>query len=154
MVLRFRGEDPDQSFGVEGFQNCFWLVCSTSSTPQVKTSAPAPSSSSVCPPIFPMASSSDSEKEWRAPDNPHAPPPRKRPNDSPEFKQNPWQGTAVHNARTEPSFYSREHKSGLEPNSLQLLGPLGVKRRLTGSLGSKTNSKKRPYGLRKQFFTF
>ena len=64
---------PRSELRVEGFQNCFWLVCSTGSTPQVtavmpEISAP-PSSSSVCPLLsFPMASSSDSEKEWRAPD--------------------------------------------------------------------------------------
>ena len=45
---------PRSELRVEGFQNCFWLVCSTGSTPQVtavmpEISAP-PSSSSVCPP--------------------------------------------------------------------------------------------------------
>ena len=45
---------PRSDLRVEGFQNCFWLVCSTGSTPQVtavmpEISAP-PSSSSVCPP--------------------------------------------------------------------------------------------------------
>ena len=58
---------------MEGFQNCFWLVCSTGSTPQVtavmpEISAP-PSSSSVCPPPqLPDGISSDPEKEWRARD--------------------------------------------------------------------------------------
>ena len=45
---------PRSELRVECFQNCFWLVCSTGSTPQVtavmpEISAP-PSSSSVCPP--------------------------------------------------------------------------------------------------------
>ena len=43
---------PRSELRVEGFQNCFWLVCSTGSTPQVtavmpEISAP-PASSSVC----------------------------------------------------------------------------------------------------------
>ena len=45
---------PRSELRVEGFQNCFWLVCSTGSTPQVtavmpEISAP-PASSSVCTP--------------------------------------------------------------------------------------------------------